>query len=127
MDTGKFFLYTLLIVSGGAVPLIVLIGLFLHITMSKIFDLQLLNNKYFNEFELKTLNSFPLSILKTLAYIRGTVAPNTIKKRFKGFDFRNQLSSTIYLVNIFWVVLLFLSFVSLLGAISGLVVKLYLK
>lgn len=60
-----------------------LLLLILHLIYKKNLDPLYFNEKHFNTYELSIFNSFPLMFMKTIAYIRAIVLPNTMRKRFK--------------------------------------------
>jgi hypothetical protein len=96
MPFGEFLIYALLYLVKYALPLFLLIAIYIHNLFPKKIDKDLFNEKYFTQFELQTFSTFPLSILKTLAYIRGTIAPQSIIKRFHGYDFKANMPKHFY-------------------------------
>lgn len=73
-----------------AVPLIVLsvaVGLVLHNALASRLDSILFKEPYFHQKELRTYVVWPLTWLKTMAYILLVTCPKLAKwKRFKGFN-----------------------------------------
>jgi len=75
---------TVLFLGMGAAIFIALFPLLLaqHIVYKKLLDPTYFNNNYFSLHELAIYNSFPLFLIKTIAYIRAIVFPKTMQKRF---------------------------------------------
>ena len=96
MPFGEFLIYALIYLVKYALPLFLIIALYIHNFFPRRIDQELFNEKYFTQFELQTFSKFPLSILKTLAYIRGTIAPSSISKRFHGYDFKARMTRHFY-------------------------------
>ena len=88
--------------SGALISLIILIVY--SYRLSNILDPYAFNSVCFNDYELNIYNSFPLKIIKTIAYQAGVVFPNIMKKRFKDINLRDK-------VNIFDI---FMSYISVL-------------
>ena len=63
----------------GLIPLL-LIQSFIY---KKVFDPTYLNTNHFSLYEVSIFDSLPLSLIKTLAYIRAIIFPKTMLKRFK--------------------------------------------
>ena len=63
----------------GLIPLLI-IQSFIY---KKLFDPTYLNTKHFSLYEVSVFDSLPLSLIKTLAYIRAIIFPKTMLKRFK--------------------------------------------
>jgi len=74
-----------------SILLVVLIGL-QSWTLSRRLDKYLFNEEYFMPQEMAMFSSFPLSMLKTLAYIRLITFPNSLRKRFGSATARNKIS-----------------------------------
>jgi len=74
-----------------SILLVVLIGL-QSWTLSRRLDKYLFNEEYFMPQEMAMFSSFPLSMLKTLAYIRLITFPNSLRKRFGNATARNKIS-----------------------------------
>lgn len=100
-------------------PVFVIIALIVHFRFPAAIERELFNERHFTRYELETFSSFPMSVLKTLAFIRGVVAPSTIRKRFGNYDFRAQISTTFYILCVTYIVLLFV------GAVLGLILAMY--
>ena len=126
MELGRILIIFILAVLVISTPLILLLGGYLHVAMSRAFDAKLFNNTYFSAFELQAFRSFPMSVFKTLAYIRGAVAPRSIKKRFNGYNFRKEIPRYLYFITAFWTILLFLTIFSLLISLGLLSINLFL-
>jgi len=62
-------------------------------TLSQRLDSHLFNENYFTVQEMSMLSSFPLSLLKTLAYIRLITFPNSLRKRFGDTTARDKIST----------------------------------
>jgi len=76
---------TVLFLGMGGAIFIVLFPLLLvqHFIYKKTLDPTYFNNNYFSLHELAIYNSFPLFLIKTIAYIRAIVFPRTMRKRFE--------------------------------------------
>lgn len=76
---------TVLFLGMGVAIFIVLFPLLLtqHFVYKKLLDPTYFNNNYFSLHELAIYNSFPLFLIKTIAYIRAIVFPKTMQKRFE--------------------------------------------
>ena len=61
-------------------------------TLSRRLDVHLFNENYFTQQEIAMFSSFPLSLLKTLAYIRLITFPNSLRKRFGDATARDKIS-----------------------------------
>ena len=66
----------------------------------RIFDSTYFNNNHFSLEELAMYGSFPLYFIKTLAYVRAMVFPNTMKKRFKTRILNPKEKPIIYLLSL---------------------------
>lgn len=64
----------------------------------KILDPSYFNKNHFNDYELNVFNSFPLSLMKTLAYVRAIVFPKTMKKRFNTNILTARDNPIVYLI-----------------------------
>lgn len=89
--------------------LFILFGLLHFLYPTRIID-ELFNERHFTKHELAILSSFPFSLLRTLAFIRGTVVPTTIRARFGHYNFRKNMSRAFYFLNVTFVVLLSIAF-----------------
>jgi len=116
---GIVFFYYLIF----GLPVFVVVALIVHFRFPTTIEQDLFNERHFTPYELKTFSSFPMSILKTLAFIRGTVAPSTIRKRFGNYDFRTHMSAIFYSLCVAYIILLFIGAVlSLMLAVYGIVI-----
>jgi len=61
-------------------------------TLSCRLDKYLFNENYFTPQEMIMFSSFPLSLLKTLGYIRLITFPNSLRKRFGNASARDKIS-----------------------------------
>ncbi len=64
---------------AGLIPLL-LIQYFIY---KKIFDPIYFNSQYYSSYELSIFDSFPLSLVKTIGYIKAIVFPDLMRKKFK--------------------------------------------
>ncbi len=71
-------------------PAMMILLAFVHWRMPERLRSDLLREPCFSEKELALMSGFPLSVLKTLAVVRGVVAPSTMRKRFGSFDFSGK-------------------------------------
>ena len=74
-------------------PLLLVVGLVVHLGFPRAVRDDLFNDRFFSPYELRTFDSFPMSLLLTLSFVRGVVAPETIRRRFGGYDFVAQIPS----------------------------------
>ena len=110
--------YTFVAFFFGSLCLIGFVTLILFVqyfTLTKKLDRKYFNEKYYSVYELNTLNSFPLCVLKILVYQRAIVLPGTMKKRFKNSELRQEvgrfdvLLSTASFVALFVFILIFIN------------------
>lgn len=99
MPLGQILANLLFIVIFFFGPLLILCGIIAHNYFPKKFDNKLFNDKYFSQLELQIFSKFPLSLLKTLTYLGGTIMPIRYKKRFGGYNFRENISTTMYITS----------------------------
>jgi len=89
-------------------PVFVVVALIVHFQFPTTIEQDLFNERHFTSYDLETFSSFPMSILKTLSFIRGTVAPSTLRKRFGHYDFRAHMSTTFDSLCVAYIILLFI-------------------
>ena len=89
---------TVLFLGMGAAIFIALFPLLLaqHFVYKKLLDPTYFNNNYFSLNELAIYNSFPLFLIKTIAYIRAIVFPKTMQKRFETRIIKPKENKFIY-------------------------------
>lgn len=89
---------TVLFLGMGGAIFIVLFPLLLvqHFIYKKMLDPTYFNNNYFSLHELAIYNSFPLFLIKTIAYIRAIVFPKTMRKRFESKTIIPKENKVIY-------------------------------
>jgi len=75
----------------------------------KILDPAYLNTNHFSLYEVSIFDSLPLSLIKTLAYIRAIVFPSTMKKRFQKKILIAKEKPVIYSLAIITLSILFIS------------------
>lgn len=85
----------LLMIVGNSIGVIAfLLLLFIQQYMfHKKLDPILFNETNFNQYELSIFSSLPLSLIKTIAYQRAIVFPNTMRKRFNNLNLREMVNS----------------------------------
>ena len=101
-------------ISGALISLIIL--LLQNFTLSHQLDKFILNKDYFNDYELNIYTSFPLSIIKVIAYQAGIVFPGIMKKRFNQFEIRKHtdpINIMLSYICIFFLILSPITFVNL--------------
>ena len=109
---GNFvFLY---LITG--LPVFVILLVFVHLKFPKTITNDLFKEPYFNQQELLIFSTFPYSLLKTLAFLRGTVAPGTIRNRFKDYDFTGNMS-----VGFYWLCVVLVALIIVTGTLSFIV------
>lgn len=90
-----------------AVPVAIVIGIVLHITLIKRLDPILFKRPYCREKELLLCATWPFSFLKTAGYIMLITCPKAAKwKRFKGFDKEVPVGKPLVVLSYIEVVLL---------------------
>jgi len=112
---GIAFFYYLLF----GLPIFAVVALIVHFRFPATIEQDFFNERHFTRYELETFSSFPMSVLKTLAFIRGTVVPSTIRKRFGNYNFRAHMSMPFYTLCVTYIILLFI------GAVLGLMLAVY--
>ena len=101
--------FLLMIAGASSATIVFLLLLFLQQSIFKRkLDHILFNDKYFNQYELSIFSSFPLSLMKTLAYQRAIVFPSTMKQRFHNHSVRNLVNQFDILVSTLSLGILFL-------------------
>jgi len=91
---------TVLFLGMGGAIFIVLFPLLLvqHFIYKKTLDPTYFNNNYFSLHELAIYNSFPLFLIKTIAYIRAIVFPKTMQKIFESKIIIPKENKVIYFI-----------------------------
>ena len=99
------------------IPVALILLHVLHNMLPKVFDNIWFNKDHFNEAELAIYSSYPLNLVKTLAYICAISLPSLVKKRFGDMSIAEQAPLKIKrLVNafIYSVILVFLASISVM-------------
>ena len=99
------------------IPVALILLHVLHNMLPKVFDNIWFNKDHFNEAELAIYSSYPLNLVKTLAYICAISLPSLVKKRFGDMSIAEQAPLKITrLVNafIYSVILVFLASISVM-------------
>ena len=99
------------------IPVALILLHVLHKILPKVFDNIWFNKDHFNEAELAIYSSYPLNLVKTLAYICAISLPSLVKKRFGDMSIAEQAPLKIKrLVNafIYAVILVFLASISVM-------------
>jgi len=118
-----YFQITFILIMSMAV--IVFLGLLpLLIIQTQIFKKTLdpiyFNSNYFNEYELNIFDSFPLIFMKTLAYVRAIIFPQTMRKRFTLNILNRKDYPFLYLLALLTIIILIICTVILINtAISA--------
>ena len=81
----------------------------------KILDPIYLNSNHFSLYEVSVFGSFPLSLVKTLAYIRAIIFPSTMLKRFNTKILNSKDKPFIYFFALLTMLILIVCFIILLN------------
>jgi len=84
--------YTFFFLGLFLLVIMVVLLLLQNLTLPRCLDKHLYNENYFTPQELSMFSNFPLSLLKTLAYIRLISFPNSLRKRFGNATARDKIS-----------------------------------
>lgn len=104
-------------ISGAFIAIIILS--IQNFTLSRQLDKHILNKKYFNEYELNIYMSFPLSLIKIIAYQVGIVFPKIMEKRFHDFYIRNYINSIDFILSYICVIFLIVSPLTFMNLITA--------
>lgn len=104
------------IVFLGLLPLLIIQTQIFKKTLDPIY----FNSNYFNEYELNIFDSFPLIFMKTLAYVRAIIFPQTMRKRFTLNILNRKDYPFLYLLALLTIIILIICTVILINtAISA--------
>ena len=104
-------------ISGAFIAIIILS--IQNFTLSRQLDKHILNKKYFNEYELNIYMSFPLSLIKIIAYQVGIVFPKIMEKRFHDFYIRKYINSIDFILSYICVIFLIVSPLTFINLITA--------
>jgi len=96
----------ILAMSGASLLLLLPLIIIQNFVHRKYLDPIYFNTEHFNEYELMSFTSLPLSALKVLAYARAIVFPGTMKKRFPSKILSPSKNPAIYALALITIVLL---------------------
>jgi len=109
MSIDDYMVGTLWVLIFYGMPLAILMIVLVVVqnwTLSRRLDKYLFNENYFTPQEMVMFSSFPLSLLKTLGYIRLITFPNSLRKRFGSTSVRDKINGLDLFLSHFTMILL---------------------
>jgi len=97
MEYGEILAYGLPVFLVVLFPLFLINFTYLHLFFPKNINAELFTEKHYSQLELEVFSKFPLSLIKTLSYVGGTVLPKLYYKRFQYYNFKVKIPISIYI------------------------------